>query len=184
MNKFLEKHKDSILGVISGFDRVIFRGGIRSLVYKAGMASYLNYKRILLKDFKTHAPAMSSEIVEKTKKYAEREKRSFTYLQGYAKGKEAMAKEIAETDKIKEGLVCIFSTLENCNSYKVIGNRSTKQLELTSYKTKCRHLYFYFIDPVLGLMHGRIQTWYPFNVQFYINGKEWLSNLMTKRYWF
>ena len=36
MKKFLKKHKDNILGVITGFDRLIFRGGIRALMYEAG----------------------------------------------------------------------------------------------------------------------------------------------------
>ena len=30
-------------------------------------------------------------------------------------------------------------------------------------------------------MHGRIQTWYPFNIQFYINGREWMANLLDKK---
>ncbi len=29
-------------------------------------------------------------------------------------------------------------------------------------------------------MHGRIQTWYPFNIQIYLNGREWLGNMMSK----
>lgn len=181
MKRFLEKYENNIQGVISGFDRLIFRGGIRSLMYEAGMASYLNYKRILLKDFKTHAPVISQQLVNKAKIYTEKEARPFTYLQGYTKGKEAIAREIAMEDGIKEGLVCVFSTLENCNSYKVVGNRSTQKLELKRNKTKCRHLYYYWVDPLFGLMHGRIQTWYPFNIQFYINGKEWLANLMIAK---
>jgi len=28
-------------------------------------------------------------------------------------------------------------------------------------------------------MHGRVQTWYPFNIQIYLNGKEWLGKMMT-----
>ena len=64
MKKFLKKHKDNILGVITGFDRLIFRGGIRALMYEAGMASYLNYKKILLKDFKDHAPKVSEKIIK------------------------------------------------------------------------------------------------------------------------
>ena len=29
-------------------------------------------------------------------------------------------------------------------------------------------------------MHGRIQTWYPFNIQIYLNGREWLGSMMSK----
>ena len=51
MKRFLEKHESKIIGVLSGFDRLIFRGGIKGLLYEAGFAAYLNYKNILLKDF-------------------------------------------------------------------------------------------------------------------------------------
>jgi ribosome-binding ATPase len=39
----------------------------------------------------------------------------------------------------------------------------------------------YWSDPIFGLVHGRIQTWYPFNLQFYVNGKEMLKNQMDKK---
>jgi len=178
MKKFVHKHADKIFGVISGFDRLIFRGGIRSLMYEAGMASYLNYKSILLKDFKDHAISVSTNLKEQTKEYAKKQERPFIYLPGNTKYKEEKAREMARKEHIKAGLVCIFSILENCNSYKVIGNRSSQRLEIKRYPTKCLHFYHYWIDPIFGLMHGRIQSWYPFNIQFYINGREWLGNLM------
>lgn len=37
------------------------------------------------------------------------------------------------------------------------------------------------IHPLLGLMHMRLQTWFPFLVQFCINGREWLSRQMDAR---
>ena len=180
MKRFLKKHESKIVGVLSGFDRLIFRGGIKGLLYEAGFAAYLNYKNILLKDFKVHAQSLTSELKEKTEQYASSKERPFIYLQGHGKSKEKMAREIAIRDNITKGLVCIFSVLENCGSYKVIGNRSTQKLEIKYYSTKCLHLYHYWIDPIFGLMHGRVQTWYPFNIQIYLNGKEWLGKMMNK----
>jgi len=83
-----------------------------------------------------------------------------------------------DRDYISTGLVCVMSTLEPCYSYKIIGNRATEKLEIKSYFTKCLHLYQYWNDPLFGLVHGRIQTWYPFNLQFYVNGKEFLKRQM------
>jgi hypothetical protein len=37
------------------------------------------------------------------------------------------------------------------------------------------HFYFYYIDPEFGFMHVKIQTWLPFPVQVYVNGREWLA---------
>src|SRR2546428_11399626 len=31
------------------------------------------------------------------------------------------------------------------------------------------------MDPNLGLIHGRIQTWFPMPIPIYINGHEWLA---------
>ncbi len=40
-------------------------------------------------------------------------------------------------------------------------------------------LYFYRIDPNFGLMYVRVQTWFPYTVQVYINGHDWLAQQMT-----
>src|SRR3979411_190358 len=44
-----------------------------------------------------------------------------------------------------------------------------------SARRKCLHLYFYFMDRHFGLIHGRIQTWFPMPIQVYLNGHEWLA---------
>lgn len=41
MNKFIEKFGEQIQGVLAGFDRLVFRGTLRGIVYDAGMKSYL-----------------------------------------------------------------------------------------------------------------------------------------------
>jgi len=56
MNSFLCKFKSNIAGVLSGFDRLIFHGGIRSLIYEVGMAAHLYSRGVYLKDFKDYTP--------------------------------------------------------------------------------------------------------------------------------
>lgn len=181
MKDFFAKHNQNILGVLSGFDRLIFRGCIRPLMYEVGMAAYLNLRGVLLKEFKDCAIHFSSELKTATERYAKDSGRPFLYLQGAGESKEQKARELADKDRIKEGLICVFSALEPCYSYKVVGNRAEQKLQIKSYKTKCLHLYQYWQDPRFGLMHGRIQSWYPYNVQFYLNGKEWLKNQMIQK---
>jgi hypothetical protein len=36
MQTFLDRHREKIVGVLSGFDRVLFRGTLRSLEYRKG----------------------------------------------------------------------------------------------------------------------------------------------------
>jgi len=35
--------------------------------------------------------------------------------------------------------------------------------------------YFYWLDPEFGLIHVHLQSWFPFPVQVWINGREWLA---------
>jgi len=37
MNEFIAKHAEGIAGVLSGFDRLVFRGTLRSISYPEGM---------------------------------------------------------------------------------------------------------------------------------------------------
>ncbi len=41
--------------------------------------------------------------------------------------------------------------------------------------------YFYLIDPELGWLNVRLQTWLPFTVHVVINGREWLSRALQKQ---
>ena len=43
-----------------------------------------------------------------------------------------------------------------------------------------KHVYLYQFDPVFGFMHTRLQTWFPFNVQVYMNEHDWLARAMDK----
>jgi hypothetical protein len=54
MQQFIAKFKDQITGVISGFDRLIFRGVLRRLVYSQGMEQYLWQNQILFKEYGCH----------------------------------------------------------------------------------------------------------------------------------
>jgi len=48
MEQFLNRHKDTIYGVISGFDRVLFRGTLRSISHVEGMKAFLSSHHISL----------------------------------------------------------------------------------------------------------------------------------------
>jgi hypothetical protein len=45
----------------------------------------------------------------------------------------------------------------------------------------CLHLYKYFVHPHFGWIGARIQTWFPFNVQIWLNGHEWLARQLDRR---
>lgn len=78
----------------------------------------------------------------------------------------------------KEGLICAFSAVEPCKTITVKPNRESKKLEVTSRGTKCKHYYLYYNDTEFGWMLFKIHTWFPYNVQIYLNGREYLSRLL------
>ena len=52
MQSFTAKYSDKIQGVLSGFDRLIFRGSLRKIAYTSGLNSYLWANHVPLKDFR------------------------------------------------------------------------------------------------------------------------------------
>ena len=59
-------------------------------------------------------------------------------------------------------------------------NGKTKKLELKWGPRKCKYYYLYYFDKDFGFMHIKIQSWFPFMVQIYINGHEWLKQQLIK----
>jgi hypothetical protein len=179
MDIFLKEHAESILGVIEGFDRIIFKGYLTSMFPDGAFGRYLYKRGVLLKDAGQFFESETETLIQHAKTTAEQAGRPYRYLESahtHASGqsKEAMAQAIAEQDGITEGLVCIFSVLEPCVSFAVVGNRKTQRREVVRRNRRCLHLYWYLIDPVFGWMHVRIQTWAPYSTQIYVNGREWM----------
>ena len=94
--------------------------------------------------------------------------------------KESPASEIAERDGVTEDLVCVLSVVEPCRSFDVRPNRETHKLEVVNRKRRCLHYYLYLIDPVFGWLHVRLQTWAPFEIQVYVNGRDSLARQMDR----
>lgn len=172
MLSFLTRHASRVKGVLSGFDRVRFRGTLRWLAHVKGLMGYLSYQSVLLKEFKEHAMSLTESIKQATQQVASE---PIEYLPSSSIGKEDAARGIAQREGITEGLVCVLSCVEPCVTFEVGPNRQAKKLELRRVFGKCLHYYFYLIDRELGWMHVRLQTWMPFTVHVVINGREWLA---------
>jgi len=65
MQAFSAKYSDKIQGVLSGFDRLIFRGSLRKIGYTFGLNSYLWANHVLLKDFGSHANEISERVLSR-----------------------------------------------------------------------------------------------------------------------
>ena len=178
MHEFIARHKDQIVGTLSGFDRLVFRGTLRSISYVDGMQAYLNSNGVLLKDFETHVKAVSDRIQKASLAAARETGRPIRYLASSQTSKEQIARQIAAEDHIGEGLIAVLTCVEPCRSFEIYRNRDEKKRQLQVRDRKCLFLYHYWFDPCLGFMNARIQTWFPFPIQVCLNGREWLARQM------
>jgi hypothetical protein len=179
MHEFIAKHEEQITGILSGFDRLVFRGTLRSIAHAGGMKQYLWANQILLKDFGAHVERVSREIKEASLAEAASLGRPVQYLSSSQVSKEDIARGIASREGIRDGLVCVLSCVEPCWSYEIHRNREAKKLELEPRRRKCLFLYQYWQHPVFGFMNARIQTWFPFAAQICLNGREWLARKLN-----
>ena len=178
MDAFLQQHAAEVTGMMSGWDRLRFRGTLRMLANVTGMGRFLSYTGHLLKDFGEYALHVSQRVRGASLAVAESAGRPVVHLNNRSVSKEALAREIAQRDGITEGLIAVLTAVEPCKSYNIRSDRAKGHLELIGDYRKCQHLYHYQIHPVFGFMHVRVQTWLPLNLHVCLNGREWLARQM------
>src|SRR5260370_7626215 len=83
-------------------------------------------------------------------------------------------------EQIKEGAVVLLSCVDSCLTFRVRGDHQSKRLRLVMESAKCTHLYHYYQHPEIGLMHIRVQSWFPFSVDVCINGRQWLARQLDR----
>jgi hypothetical protein len=181
MNSFLQKFASGILlGVLSGFDRLLFCGTLRNLSYAAGLQHYLWANGIPFKHFAEHSQEITARLIDASQQAAVDGHREIRYLACNSACKEDIARAIAARDGIRDGLVCVLRCVEPCMAFAIHKSRQTRRLEIRSRPRQCLHLYHYQIHPRFGWMHTRIQTWFPFRVHVCLNGREWLARQMDQ----
>src|ERR1035438_4729067 len=97
MKEFIANYGKRIVGVLSGWDRLVLRGSLRKISYVGGMLGYLWAKQIRLGEFGERAREIS-ERVKQASLAAERQGRPLQYLASSSINKEEVAQEIARRD--------------------------------------------------------------------------------------
>jgi hypothetical protein len=180
MERFMTRYQDRIAGILAGFDRMLFRGTLRSISYPKGAEIWLSSRHVLLKDFATYAQELTERVKAHATQVAAEARRPVEYLESSRVSKEDRARAIQQRDGIAEGLICVLSCVEPCRAVTVRSDRATRRLRMVVQERKCAHLYFYYADHDFGLMHIRVQTWFPFPLQVCLNGREWLVHQLTR----
>ena len=176
----IEQNKEKINGILETFDRMIVNGYLLNLCNYRHFLYYLIQNNIQLKDFDKFALEQTNELCNHIDKYINENNAQTIYLNSGKIDKNEIVRDELEKNPDKIGLLLALSTVEICNTMTVKPNHETKKLEIISKPTKCKHYYFYYNDEEFGLMYLKIQTWFPYNVQIYINGREYLSKLLDK----
>ena len=180
MKRFLEHHNDHLLGVLTGFDRIVFRGTLRSISYVEGMGRFLGYHGIRYTQFGEFAEGITKRIKSHARQYAKEEGRPYVHLDSPKISKEERAIEIRDRDGIEEGLVCVFGCVEPCMTYEYTPRKDRKGPWLCRRVRQCLFVYFYYMDREFGLMYVRLQTWLPMDIQVGVNGREYLACRMDR----
>jgi hypothetical protein len=181
MERFVTRYEDRLAGILTGFDRMLFRGTLRSISHPKGAEIWLSSRHVLLKDFAAFAQDLTARVkAHATQVAAEAGDRPIEYLESSHLSKEDRARAIQHRDGITDGLICILSCVEPCRAVTVRGDRVTRRLRFAVEERKCAHLYFYYADHDFGLLHIRVQTWFPFTLQVCVNGRQWLGQQLTR----
>jgi hypothetical protein len=176
MKSFVQRHQDQILGVLSGFDRLRFRGVLRLLQSEGGTATWLERVGVAAKDFLKFAEGLTKRLCRGMDQLAKEAGRKARYLPGVV-DKEELVQEIRGKEGVADnGLVAVLKTQEMGMSYTMFRSRGFSVLRRGP--RKCNHYYCYWEDERFGLMHVRMSSWFPFDVHVVLNGREWLARQM------
>lgn len=179
MNDFIRKYQEQLHGTLSGFDRLVFRGTLWKDAL-SGIKGYLWAHGLGAKDFGSHAEEISKRLKEASLAPLVAAGRPVQYLNSGKDDKQQIALEIAAQDGIVEGPICALTAVELCRSYAIKVNPQSHRPELAIAPRKCLFVYHYWMHPALGFMSIRLQSWFPFPMHIYLNGREWLARQMDR----
>ena len=157
MQQFSEKYHDQSMGVVTGFDRLVFRGSLRRLHYgwwedqreaivAIGREQYLWHNKIRFQDYQQPVKRASERWKKESLKPFEKQGLPVVFRRSASVDKEEWARRVAGDRGLQRGLVCALSTLEPSPTFE---HRGTPILR----RDRPWHvLYPYQIHPQLGWM--------------------------------
>jgi hypothetical protein len=170
---FLSRFGALVLAVLSGFDRLRFRGCSRLLCNARGAQSYLYQHGLRFTDYARHTQQLTRTLTQQTEALAAAADDRVHYLNSPNTDKEATALTIAQQRGLTTGRIAILSCVEGCRTYRVRKN-DRGHIDLVAEPARCQHFYHYFLHDQLGLCYVRLQSWFPFTMRIGLNGRQWL----------
>ncbi len=174
---FLDKFAPSIIAVLGCHDRVLFHGHL-PFADENHLNRFIDHTlRIKRKDFLDFAQQKAHLLVDHAQNLARQHQAPYLYLQGRQR-KEDLVRKILHQRRLQQGLVCVLCCQETARTVKL--RYGDKRPRLVFARRPQRVLYFYSLDPQFGLRHVRLQTWFPFTAQVYVNGHDWLARQLHR----
>src|SRR2546425_4076779 len=127
MHRFTAKYADRLVGSLSGFDRLVFRGTLRRLAFVEGLRVYLSAHQVLLKEFGAHAQAVSERVKAACLAPATAANVPVQYLASAATSKEEVARQIAQERGVTVGPVCLLRCVEPFRGVDIYRNAKTQR---------------------------------------------------------
>ncbi|MGH9123687.1 MAG: hypothetical protein ACRDZ8_03035, partial [Acidimicrobiales bacterium] len=139
------------------------------------MKAFLDRQEVLLKDFAGYVTKVTAAVKSHAQQAAAEARQPYVYLadthtRTAGQSKEERARQIMARDNIVAGLICVLAAVEPCSSFDIYRNKDTKHLEVVRRRRKWLYFYYYLVHPQLGFCHVRIQSWFPFEIQVWVNG--------------
>jgi hypothetical protein len=172
MQRFLQRFARLVAGTLSGFDRLVFKGRLCALYSPEGMNCLLRANHVAPKE-------VTARVVETSGVPQAKAQGCYRYLNSSKIDKEQAAREFAPARSRKTGLVCVLGCLEPCWTFDWVTDRDGGST-IRGEPGKCLHLYHYYQHPTFGWLYVRLQTWFPFEIQVGLNGREWLARQMDR----
>jgi hypothetical protein len=179
MRAFLQRFASVVSGIVQGFDRLVFKGRLQQLYCPEGMHTLLALNQVPRGDFQTYAAGVTSRLLASSWLSHAKELERFRYLNSSKDSKDEIARQMAAAHGVQEGLVCVLQCVEPCLTFAKRKN-AQGYWEIRGGNGKCSHLYHYYLHPKFGWMYVRLQTWFPFEIQVGINGREWLARQLDR----
>jgi hypothetical protein len=106
MQSMIRQLGERVLGVLSGFDRLLFRGILRCVINPRGLNGYLYGARVPMAEFGKHAEQVTGQLIDESLQHARETGREIRYLNDSEISKKDVAAQIAQRDHIDSGLIC------------------------------------------------------------------------------
>ncbi len=113
---FLVKHQERISGILSCFDRVIFRGYL-PMSYARGVEGFFYQRKVPLKKFNDYATRIAERIKQHVKAQVEQAGAPYRHLPT-KEPMEEQACAMARAKNIRAGIVCGYSQLETARTFR------------------------------------------------------------------